>query len=100
MGTTASVVKDQALDSASVSQLLKNLNAWTLKDNEIQKTFQFADFKEAMAFVNKVADAAERVDHHPDIFVSYSKVRLTLSTHSAGGLTTKDFDLARDIDFI
>ena len=51
-----------------------------------------------MVFVNHVADLAEKMDHHPDILVQYNKVRLTLSTHSAGGLTQADLDLAKEID--
>jgi 4a-hydroxytetrahydrobiopterin dehydratase len=56
--------------------------------------FAFGDFRAGMAFVNKVADAAEAADHHPDIDIRYNKVRLALVTHDAGGLTNKDFDLA------
>ena len=71
---------------------------WELKAAEIAKLYKFKDFKEAMGFVNRVADLAEEADHHPDILIRYNKVTLTLSTHSAGGLTEKDFQLARKID--
>ena len=60
----------------------------------IQRTYQFSDFVKAMGFVGKVADAAEKNQHHPDILIRYNKVTLTLSTHDAGGITMKDFDLA------
>ena len=61
--------------------------------------YQFKDFAEAMAFVNKVADAAEEANHHPDILVhGWNKVRLTLTTHSAGGLTDNDRRMAERID--
>jgi len=63
-----------------------------------QKKFRFADFREAMRFVNRVADLAELEDHHRDIFIHYREVTLTLWTHAAGGLTERDFKLAADID--
>ena len=69
-----------------------------MKNGEITKLYKFPDFKEAMGFVNRVADLAEEADHHPDILIRYNKVTLTLSTHSAGGLTEKDSQLARKID--
>ncbi|MEX0751253.1 MAG: 4a-hydroxytetrahydrobiopterin dehydratase [Dehalococcoidia bacterium] len=77
---------------------LKSLQGWKRDDDEIEKKFEFKDFKEAMAFVNLVADAAEAADHHPDIEISYNKVEMSLSTHSEGGVTDKDFDLAVKID--
>jgi 4a-hydroxytetrahydrobiopterin dehydratase len=71
---------------------------WDREGNEIVKTVVLTDFKEAMAFVNQVADLAEARDHHPDITISWNKVGLRLSTHSSGGLTALDFELARSID--
>lgn len=71
---------------------------WAREGDEITKTVTLADFKGAMAFVNKVADLANARDHHPDISISWNKVGLRLSTHSSGGLTALDFDLARAID--
>ncbi len=62
------------------------------------RTVQQADFKDAMAFVNEVAQIAEARNHHPDITIQWNKITLTLSTHSAGGLTANDFDLARRIN--
>lgn len=84
---------------------LFTLEGWRLKSapggvNEIEKPYSFEDFREAMRFVNKVAELADKADHHPDILINYNKVTLTLSTHSAGGLTEKDLDLARDIEFL
>jgi len=70
---------------------------WESNGREITRTYKFKNFAEAMAFVNKVAGLAEAADHHPDINIRYNKVRLTLSTHSAGGLTDKDFSLANQI---
>ncbi len=90
-----------ALSQTEVQGKLRGLTGWELtKSKAIQKKFSFGDFKEALAFVNQVGDLAEKSDHHPDITINYSKVTLTLSTHSAGGLTAKDFDLAGHIEKI
>ena len=72
---------------------------WRREGNEIVRDFEFKDFAEAMAFVNRVAEAAEETNHHPDIFVhGWNKVRLSLTNHSAGGLTDADFEMAGRID--
>lgn len=71
---------------------------WSWSDQAITKTFEFADFNEAIGFVTRVALAAEKADHHPDIDIRWNRVTLTLSTHSAGGLTAKDLDLAERAD--
>jgi 4a-hydroxytetrahydrobiopterin dehydratase len=73
---------------------------WSWADTEITRTFEFADFKESMGFVTRVALEAEKADHHPDIDIRWNKVTLTLSTHSEGGLTQKDLDLADIADQI
>jgi 4a-hydroxytetrahydrobiopterin dehydratase len=82
------------LSDAEIAERLTRLPDWERQGDEIRRTFSFADFEAAMAFVNRVADLAEAMDHHPDIDIRYSKVTLTLSTHDAGGLTARDFDLA------
>ncbi len=64
----------------------------------ISREFKFADFRQAMAFINKVADLAEREGHHPDIYIFYNRVKLELSTHALGGLSENDFILAAKID--
>jgi 4a-hydroxytetrahydrobiopterin dehydratase len=64
----------------------------------LTRTFSFKDFSAALAFVNKVGEQAEKANHHPDIDIRYNRVRLSLVTHSAGGLTAKDFDLAAIAD--
>ncbi len=87
----------QLLTDAQVEEGLKRLPGWELKDGEITRLYKFADFKAALAFVNRVGELAEAADHHPDIDIRYNKVRLTLSTHSAGGLTEKDLRLAAQI---
>jgi len=74
-------------------------SGWQREGDEIVRDWKLADFSEAMAFVNRVADAAEEANHHPDILVhGWNKVRLTLTNHSAGGLTSADFEMARRID--
>ena len=77
---------------------LTGLAGWQLADNAIRKQFKFNDFMSAVAFVNRVANAAEAADHHPDIVINYTRVTMSLSTHSAGGITEKDFDLAQKIE--
>jgi 4a-hydroxytetrahydrobiopterin dehydratase len=86
------------LDRQEAEQRLKGLSGWTLEGNAIKKQFTFKDFPEAIAFVNRLAPEAEAVDHHPDILINYKRVTLTYSTHSEGGLTTKDFDGAATAD--
>jgi 4a-hydroxytetrahydrobiopterin dehydratase len=74
-------------------------NEWQREGDEIVREWKFADFAEAMAFVNRVAEAAEEANHHPDILVyGWNKVRLSLTNHSAGGLTEADFEMAKTID--
>lgn len=88
----------QKLSSEEINQRLARLRGWALKENKIERTYRFSDFAEAMEFVNDVADLAEEADHHPDIIIHYNEVTLSLWTHSAGGLTRRDFDLAEKID--
>jgi len=71
---------------------------WQREDDAITRTYEFTDFNESMGFVTRVAIAAEKADHHPDIDIRWNKVTLTLSTHSEGGITTKDLDLADAVD--
>ncbi len=88
------------LTAKQIEMKLDALPEWTQSGGVIQRTFTFADFVKAMAFVNRAAEEAERVQHHPDIMVRYSKVTLALSTHDAGGITQKDFDFAAAVDGI
>ena len=88
----------QILDSKQIKAALKDLPEWDLEKNAIERTFEFDDFTQAMDFVNSVAEIAEEDDHHPDIDVRYNKVRIALSTHSEGGLTDLDFEVAEKID--
>ncbi|MCG6927416.1 MAG: 4a-hydroxytetrahydrobiopterin dehydratase [Acidobacteria bacterium] len=86
------------LSDSEVAAHLRRLPEWERHGSAIRRTFSFADFEGAMAFVNRVAALAEAADHHPDIDIRYSKVTLTLSTHDAGGLTDRDFALAGKIE--
>ncbi len=82
------------LDDEAVGEFLAEHPQWSWADASITRTYEFDDFVTAMVFVNRVAEAAEAANHHPDIDVRWNKVTLTLSTHSAGGLTARDLDLA------
>ena len=84
----------EKMSEDEIKSALGALPDWNEVSGEIQRTFQFDDFLQSMAFVNRVAEAAESAQHHPDILVRYNKVTLTLSTHDAGGITQRDFDLA------
>ena len=86
------------LTAEVVQERLKELPGWSLKSEAIGKQYTWPSFPEAIRFVNQVADLAEQADHHPDILINYRRVTLTLSTHSEGGLTRKDFDLAERIE--
>ena len=86
------------LTTEAVQVALKKLPGWNLKDEAIGKQYTWPSFPEAIKFVNQVADLAEQADHHPDILFNYRRVTLTLSTHSEGGITQKDFDLAERIE--
>ena len=85
------------LSENEIQALLPRVPGWERRGAELRRTWTFPDFKGSMAFVNRVADLAEAADHHPDIDIRYSKVTLALSTHDAGGLTARDFDLAARI---
>jgi 4a-hydroxytetrahydrobiopterin dehydratase len=79
------------LTRSDAEQRMKSLTGWTLDGDAIRKQYTFADFPQAIAFVNRIAPDAERADHHPDILINYKRVTLTYSTHDEGGLTEKDF---------
>lgn len=86
------------LTEAEVQGALPRVPEWSEVSGTIQRTYSFPDFVAAMRFVSKVAEAAEKRQHHPDILIRYNKVTLTLSTHDAGGITGKDFELAGVVD--
>ena len=85
-------------DDAAVEAGLRRLPGWAREGDAIVKTFELPSFRDAIAFVNRVADAAEQADHHPDLDIRYRNVRALLTTHSEGGLTAKDLRLAEELD--
>ncbi len=85
------------LSQTEVSKHIENLPGWTIENQQLRRTYQFKDFVEAIDFVNRLVEPAETAGHHPDIAISYNKVSISLTTHDAGGLTQKDFDLAKII---
>ena len=86
------------LTEPEITQALAGLTGWTREGDAIVKRYTFTAFAEGIRFVDRVAVAADRADHHPDIDVRWTTVTMALSTHSAGGLTRKDFALAAEID--
>jgi len=88
------------LTPAEVETELRTVPRWSQQGQSIVRTFQFKDFAAAIAFVNKVALLADEAWHHPDIDVRWNTVTLTLTTHDAGGLTTRDFALAASVDAV
>ncbi len=86
------------ISAGDAERRLASLPGWGTDNGELVKTFGFRDFREALAFVNRVGEAAESAGHHPDIDIRYNQVRLSLVTHDAGGLTEKDFDLASRVN--
>lgn len=88
----------EKLSEVEIEDSLKALPKWELHGGELVRIATFADFIQAMRFVNTVADLAEAAGHHPDIDIRYNKVRLALVTHDAGGITENDMSLARAID--
>jgi 4a-hydroxytetrahydrobiopterin dehydratase len=89
------------LSEDQVKNRLADFKNWNFSNNQIGKEYQLKDFPEVLAFVNKVGAFAEEINHHPDILMhSWNKVKITVSTHSEGGVTEKDFQLAEKIESI
>lgn len=88
------------LSQEEINQKLMALDGWRLTPQGIQKRYDMGSFLSVMNLVNRVADLAEEAKHHPDIYISYDKVTFTLTTHEAGGVTEKDFDLAQRIEAV
>jgi 4a-hydroxytetrahydrobiopterin dehydratase len=83
-----------ALTDAEIAAFLEREPKWRFAQGQLEREWSFADFVEAMAFVNRVAAMAEEAGHHPDIDIRYNRVRLGLVTHDAGGVTGRDADMA------
>ena len=90
----------QKLSDIEIQRELGTLGGWARKGESLAKTFSFPTFLAAIGFVDRVAAAAEQMNHHPDLDVRYNKIAVTLSTHSAGGITGNDVALAREMDKI
>ena len=86
------------LKSEDIKDWMKKLPEWDLEKKHIERTYEFDDFSQSIEFVNGVAEIAEEDEHHPEIDIRDSKVRLRLSTHSEGGVTDLDFEVAEKID--
>jgi len=86
------------LSDSQVAEQIKKLPGWEKKGDAIRKVFPFKNYYETMAFVNATAWISHREDHHPDLEVGYNKCVVTYSTHSAGGVTAKDFDCAGKVE--
>ena len=86
------------LTEDEIAARLAALPGWRREGERLQRVYELATFPDAIAFVNRVAEAAEALDHHPDITVEYKQVTLRVTTHDAGGLTASDFELATRID--
>jgi 4a-hydroxytetrahydrobiopterin dehydratase len=88
----------QTLNIEEINKRLKDFDGWVLDQESIKKEWTFGDFKEALKFINRVGALAESHNHHPELFNVYNKVTLRFNTHFAGGITEKDFKIAKDID--
>src|SRR5215217_9331987 len=88
------------LNDEEIEQRLGELDGWERTGDAIQRAFKLDDFKGSVDFVNRLTPEAEDMNHHPDLAISWNEVTVTLTSHSAGGLTADDFELARRIDAI
>jgi 4a-hydroxytetrahydrobiopterin dehydratase len=86
------------LNDEEIEERLAELDGWERDGDAIRRAFKLADFKGSVEFVNRLTPEAEGMNHHPDLAISWNEVTVTISTHSEGGLTANDFELARKID--
>lgn len=87
-----------ALSKNEIQEKLRDMRGWSHVGKSIQKRYTLKSFVPAIGLVNKIAEVAEKAGHHPDITINYNVVSIALSTHSEGGVTQKDFDLAQQIE--
>lgn len=94
--------KPECLSDEDRALNLSEMNGWSYNEEKkcIEKTFKFETFPKGIDFVERVADLAEEYEHHPDIFISYTKITLSLSTHDLSCISTLDFELAKKIDTV
>jgi 4a-hydroxytetrahydrobiopterin dehydratase len=88
----------ELLSDSEIESSLAELEGWQREGQTIVKSFELADFVGSVEFINRVVEPAEALGHHPDLSVSWNKVRVSITTHAAGGLTANDFELAKRID--
>jgi len=86
------------LSEEEIEKALSDLDEWEAENDNLKKHFEFENFAEALAFVNKVGAVAERRDHHPDVLFGWGYAEFFITTHDAGGITARDFELAKEID--
>jgi len=91
-------LKRKKLSAEEIETNLAGLNDWTVSSDKLSKKFEFANFAESLSFVNRVGELADARDHHPDILFGWGYAEFFITTHDAGGITTRDFDLAMAID--
>ena len=88
----------ELLSDSEIESRLAELEGWKREGETIVKTFELADFVGSVEFIDRVVEPAEEMGHHPDLNVSWNKVRVSITTHAAGGLTANDFELAKRIE--
>lgn len=86
------------LSESEILTALQSLPGWKLNGNALERAYEFSNFVQAMQFVNRVAEAAETLNHHPDITINYNKVKLSLTSHDSGGVTRRDLRMAEKIN--
>ncbi len=86
------------LDDDQITKALTGLGGWGRAGDAIEREFELKDFVGSVDFVNRIVPVAEDMNHHPDLAISWNKVKVTISTHSEGGLTTNDFELAQRLE--
>lgn len=89
----------EKLNTESIRGWLATHRGWKRQANKLTKDFSFPSFRDSIVFVNRIASVADQLNHHPDIDVRYSTVTVSVTTHDAGGITSKDLELAEQIDF-
>ena len=93
-------MKRKRLSAEEIEANLPDLKNWTVGNDKLSKKYEFANFAESLSFVNRVAEIAESLDHHPDVLFGWGYAEFFITTHDAGGITQRDFELAKRIDEI
>jgi 4a-hydroxytetrahydrobiopterin dehydratase len=91
-------MKRTKLGGEEIAERLKTLDGWRAADEKLTKNYKFDDFARSLELVNKIGAIAERRDHHPDIRFGWGYAEISVTTHDAGGVTARDFELAKEID--